>query len=309
METPTKYWVVSPNVQNHAGTVDEWRQASVRWRAAFMGWNPDDDHHPLGPKFAYTIQPGDVILIARRSGGKPQTVGFGIVVGDFKTGLNGFNPHENFGSLRQLDPFVPMGRAPAALPFLDALNQIKALYQLHPERNSQHEVLCRWMDAKLAKAQETNQGGRPRPKVHKVNFSPVHSNGQLEYQVRTPQMVKRARKQEDALVARYQLWLERQDRTLRRYRVDRLKCDAYEDARNNLIEAKCSTAREYIRMAVGQLLDYAFLAQDEIGDCHKAVLLPNKPDSSLLKWLKTLGISVIWEDGPVFLDNENQQFT
>jgi hypothetical protein len=62
-------------------------------------------------------------------------------------------------------------------------------------------------------------------------------------------------------------------------------------------------------MAVGQLFDYAFQAQDEIGECHKAILVPNKPDMSLVRWLKTLGICVIWEDGSVFLDNSNGQFT
>jgi hypothetical protein len=62
-------------------------------------------------------------------------------------------------------------------------------------------------------------------------------------------------------------------------------------------------------MAVGQLFDYAYQAQDEIGECHKAILVPNKPDMSLVRWLETLGISVIWEDGSVFLDNSNGQFT
>jgi hypothetical protein len=62
-------------------------------------------------------------------------------------------------------------------------------------------------------------------------------------------------------------------------------------------------------MAVGQLLDYAFHTLNKIGNCHQAVLLPNKPDPSLMEWLDTLNISVIWEDGAVFLDNANGQFT
>ena len=37
-----------------------------------------------------------------------------------------------------------------------------------------------------------------------------------------------------------------------------LCCDRFEKKRHNLIEAKSSTKREYIRMAVGQLLDYAY---------------------------------------------------
>jgi hypothetical protein len=77
MSTSRKYWVVSPNVRFDAKTVAAWRQASVKWQAAFMGWHPDDEAHRLGPKFARGIEPGDVILIARRANGKPETVGFG----------------------------------------------------------------------------------------------------------------------------------------------------------------------------------------------------------------------------------------
>jgi hypothetical protein len=109
-------------------------------------------------------------------------------------------------------------------------------------------------------------------------------------------------KREAALVTRYRLWIEHQDRKLHVFRVHRFQCDAYEEARHNLIEAKCSASREYVRMAVGQLLDYAFQVQDEIGECHKAILVPNKPDMSLVRWLETLGISAIWEDNSVFLE-------
>jgi hypothetical protein len=55
MSTSRKYWVVSPNVRFDAKTVAAWRQASVKWQAAFMGWHPDDEAHRLGPKFARGI--------------------------------------------------------------------------------------------------------------------------------------------------------------------------------------------------------------------------------------------------------------
>ena len=107
---------------------------------------------------------------------------------------------------------------------------------------------------------------------------------------------------------RYRLWIKQQDRSLQVFRVHRLQCDAYEIDRANLLEAKCSSRREFIRMAVGQLLDYAHHAKAKIGECHKAILLPEQPKGSLMDWLDTLGISVVWEDGSVFLDNANGQF-
>jgi hypothetical protein len=309
METSRRYWVVSPNVQSHAHTVDAWRQASVRWLAAFMGWLPDDQDHRIGPRFAHEIQPGDVILIARKFRGEPETVGFGIVVGKFLTSLTGFVPHESFGSLRRLKPFVPLSRPPAFLPLLAATNQTAALHRLHPESNAEHKLLCRWMDSKLESTPQPVENPETRDGKNGVSFGPLASDGQLEYQVRTRQEVKQAKKLEAALVERYRLWVERQDRTLQIFRAHRLQCDAYEAGRRNLIEAKCSVRREYIRMAVGQLLDYSFHAQAEIGECNKAILVPERPNSSLMQWLDSLGIKVIWEEGPEFLDNANGQFT
>src|SRR6266705_933048 len=87
-----RYWVVSPNVKYDEGTVNDWRAASVREKAAFMGWEPDDyDHAKIGPKFAGTvaggIEPGNVILIARRHKHQPEIVGFGVVQGKYVTNI------------------------------------------------------------------------------------------------------------------------------------------------------------------------------------------------------------------------------
>lgn len=276
-----------------------------------MGWGPDDEKHLIGPRFANKIQPGDVILIARRFKGVPETVGFGKVTGGFNTSLAGFKPPETFGSLRRLAPFIPMSRPPASLPLLAAVDQIPALHRLAPEKNAQHKALCRWLDKKLA---QPSKGSRPAPKngpkTTTFKFGrPQAGGGPLEYQIKTKKSVKQAQMREAALVERYRLWLESQDRKLRLFRIGLLKCDAYEHGRKNLIEAKCSPKREYVRMAVGQLLDYEFQAHAKIGKCHKAILLPGKPEGSLMRWLKSLEIGVVWEDGTDFLDSANGQFS
>jgi len=109
-----RYWVVSPNVRNDERTVSDWRQASVREHAAFMGWFPDEfEHGEMGPKFAGTtargVMPGDVILIARRHDHEPEIVGFGVVVGEHTKKTRAKTP-DTFGSLRKLSP-------PHAQPF------------------------------------------------------------------------------------------------------------------------------------------------------------------------------------------------
>ena len=79
-ERTRRFWVVSPAVDGGKKPVEEWKEASIRWHAAFMGYSPTDtDHKGIGPKFAKDIRVGDVILIARRYHGKPDLVGFGVV--------------------------------------------------------------------------------------------------------------------------------------------------------------------------------------------------------------------------------------
>ena len=88
----------------------------------------------------------------------------------------------------------------------------------------------------------------------------------------------------------------------------KLRCDAFEEERNNLIEAKRSTQREYIRMAAGQLLDYAFEGRERFGNPNLAILLPEKPAEEWLGWLKKSNIHLVWKDGEIFMDNDDGQF-
>ena len=76
-----------------------------------------------------------------------------------------------------------------------------------------------------------------------------------------------------------------------------------------MIEAKSSISREHIRMAVGQLLDYAFQGEKEFGKPNMGILLPEEPDPNSVDWLQPLKISLIWRKKAAFLDNANGQFT
>jgi hypothetical protein len=80
-----RFWVVSPNVRDDYHTVGLWRQASVRHRAAFMGYQPGDKgHKQIGYKFAHVIRPNDIVLIARSHHHQPEVVGYGVVGGAWK---------------------------------------------------------------------------------------------------------------------------------------------------------------------------------------------------------------------------------
>jgi len=302
------FWVVSPNVDNNNLTVSHWRQASIKHQAAFMGYAPDDQKHKqIGYKFAHVVRENDVLLIARRYRNKAEVVGFGVVVGAFKTNLKG--SELKCDSLRKLSPFKPQSAAPPKLPIMDTLGQTTALRKLHPDKNPSHRLICEWMERKLGE-KASAYGRRPSTQQKRdPQLASLRHENELEYEVRTPRKITFAKKKEAELVSRYRGWLEDQQRKLLTVKYKNLQCDAYEDERGNLIEAKCSARREYIRMAVGQLLDYAYLGRERFGKPNMAILLPERPDQDSTEWLSHLHISVVWKEKNVFLDNANGLFT
>jgi hypothetical protein len=302
-----RFWVVSPNVGNDSSY---WRQMSVAWEAAFMGYQPDDQKHKeIGYKFAHVVRPNDIMLIARRHRGEPEVVGFGVVVGKFKTKLKGFKPEHKFGSLRKLSPFKPRSAAPPRLLIMNALGQTTALRKLHPRKNPTHKLICDWMERELTGKVGANKRRLHEPETTDARLTNLPHPRQLEYEVRTRRKVVLAKKREAGLVNSYREWLEDRQRELGKVNYKNLQCDVYEVDRKNLIEAKCSTKREYIRMAVGQLFDYAYLGTKRFGKPNMAILLPKKPDPKSIEWLSELNIRIIWKEKDKFVDNANKRFT
>ncbi|QUQ70163.1 hypothetical protein [Kutzneria sp. CA-103260] len=70
-----------------------------------------------------------------------------------------------------------------------------------------------------------------------------------------------------------------------------LRVDLYDVDRAELIEAKGSAEREYVRLALGQVLDYARYVEHE----HLAVLLPELPKADLVDLLSRHGVRCIYE--------------
>ncbi|MEO8601466.1 MAG: hypothetical protein ABI629_02710 [bacterium] len=77
-----------------------------------------------------------------------------------------------------------------------------------------------------------------------------------------------------------------------------LRCDLYDQTQRCLIVAKATPERDAVRMAIGQLADYArFLPV-----CEKAVLLPSQPHADLLDLMKSQSVFAIWEAKGAFVD-------
>lgn len=74
-----------------------------------------------------------------------------------------------------------------------------------------------------------------------------------------------------------------------------IRCDLFDKTARAIIEAKSSVARPAIRMAIGQLADYARLMQTRPKT--RLILVPEKPRADLLALAKSQKIKVTWPDG------------
>lgn len=77
-----------------------------------------------------------------------------------------------------------------------------------------------------------------------------------------------------------------------------LFCDLYDRSANTIYEAKGSVSRPAIRMAIGQLADYARFV-DPPAEC--ALLLPEPPRPNLVELALSQGISIVHPRGPEFV--------
>ena len=124
-----------------------------------------------------------------------------------------------------------------------------------------------------------------------------------EWPVQSQREVMQARARERALVEDYLAWLGRPPGRVGVLRYDsadaQLEADVYDYDRALLIEAKASIGREDVRMAVGQLADYRRWAP-----CPEqvAVLLPERPGEPILRFLRDLGVGLIYPAGDEFVE-------
>jgi hypothetical protein len=77
--------------------------------------------------------------------------------------------------------------------------------------------------------------------------------------------------------------------------------DLYNKSDGQIIEAKKSNGREYVRTAIGQVLDYQYnLKKLKNLETKPVILLPACPEQDLVDLCSTLGIGVVFQDGVDF---------
>ncbi len=141
---------------------------------------------------------------------------------------------------------------------------------------------------------------------------PIEAGDVDGYDVAAPSDVRRAVRREARLVRSYEAYLNLRGETVVRTKVPPsagtrpLFSDLYNPGRDQLIEAKAHARRNDIRMAIGQLADYARFMTSSVS---RAVLVDTRPHPDLLALLDSQGIAAIWRHGDGFTDNAGGKFT
>lgn len=122
-----------------------------------------------------------------------------------------------------------------------------------------------------------------------------------EYQVRRVdegESVRSVSRREFELQTRFGEWLRARGEDVQVLRLTEdgatIVPDLYVPTLAQVVEAKKSTARAYVRTAIGQALDYAAVARRRGLSVTPAVLLPSEPNSSMVELCTSVGITVWW---------------
>ncbi|QCR18579.1 hypothetical protein [Agrococcus sp. SGAir0287] len=76
--------------------------------------------------------------------------------------------------------------------------------------------------------------------------------------------------------------------------------DLYVESRGWVVEAKKSTARAYVRQAIGQVLDYVHSARALGLEASPVILLPSRPSADLTSLIASVGIKLAYRDAESF---------
>lgn len=106
------------------------------------------------------------------------------------------------------------------------------------------------------------------------------------------------------LQADFGRWLKGQGHVIKRLTLptgsSTIEPDLYVESNGWLVEAKKSSARAYVRTAVGQVLDYSHNAKQSGIRSTPAILLPGHPEPDLLDLMHELGITIAVRCGDAF---------
>jgi hypothetical protein len=138
---------------------------------------------------------------------------------------------------------------------------------------------------------EFENNARTQPRVSAVD---VEASDTLRFQVDRQATTLEAERREQQLVRDYKIYLMDAGHTVVRHRYDfdgrSLYCDLFDETARSLHEAKGDVRRESVRMAVGQLLDYARFYEQRP---RMVLLLPRRPTEDIERFVAAVGIELV----------------
>lgn len=159
-----------------------------------------------------------------------------------------------------------------------------------------------------ARIRAGDTSSRPLHPLETVQVSevPIESLHRERFQIEQKARKTEAERREHKLMHDYQAYLTRKGHQIAGHRYDiagySLRCDLFDKTEGCLYEAKGNVTRESIRMAIGQLLDYARFHQPRP---ELAVLLPRRPSDDLCTLLRAVGVTTVYRKGPSEWDEES----
>jgi hypothetical protein len=105
------------------------------------------------------------------------------------------------------------------------------------------------------------------------------------------------RRREAKLQDAYETYLRGMNHKVSRYQIpvdgQYLYADLYDETTGDLIEVKASSDRVSMRLALGQILDYAKLVEHSI----RTVLVPDRPAQGVIDLFQDYRVRIVWPDG------------
>lgn len=124
---------------------------------------------------------------------------------------------------------------------------------------------------------------------------PVENSFTEQFSTAYQAMAAAERTRREATVQRkYQKYLEAQGHTVTRKRIivdgQTLYSDLYDEDADDLIEVKSLNDRVTMRLALGQILDYAFIVKPAI----LTVVVPKRPAEGIIRLYQKHSVRVVW---------------
>ena len=188
------------------------------------------------------------------------------------------------------------------------LGNKEPFYHVGPDRNGTQRKILVFHLIPVGVTKQINQPS-VSSKIGTVTRQEVEQNTSQTHERTMPETKTTATRFEGQLQKRYEDFLRNKGFDIGTFKIqvpesNTLKLDLVDFTNKKVIEVKAGITRNYVREAIGQVLDYVFQIQRINEEVFKpCILIPGKPSQDLIELIKDLNIELIWEENSQFISN------